>query len=212
MKDRQEWQKKAIKITILFFMGLFGLFPWDPILAQEKAIVCPDDPVLLTDWLLRDLPGYANRVILRSRDTRAKASRMVPLASQLQDRASLFVVLAGKPEFEPILLPNRQFTPALTEPESTQQIFFTTLEHQYASDRVSPLQNYYWLFLAKTQEGWRLVILLSQLASLRATDPPLPPQEVTNGIIGQATQLWLRDCRAGSLLIQRSPFSTQRLP
>lgn len=153
-----------------------------------KSRSCPTEVEVLTEWMLPDLPSYANRVMQRS---------------QSNDSRQNFVLVAGKPEFEPLTLPNRQFAPTLTDKKSVQQVFFTTLEHQYsASQRVS-LQNFYWLLLTQTDEGWRVVALSTKLASLHAQDPPLPPIEVTEGVMGQAIQLWLRDCRTGSLSIQR---------
>ena len=60
-------------------------------------------------------------------------------------------------------------------------------------------ENYHWLFLTKTSEGWKLVTVYSQLAALNPDDVPLPPIETSQGTIGQAIRLWLRDCQAGAL-------------
>ena len=137
--------------------------------------------------MLPDLPSYANRVIQRSR-RRHRSTNSIS-----------YIILAGKPEFQPLPLPNRQYSPVF--PDTTQQVFFTTLERQYSRDRAVDLQNFHWLFLTQTESGWRLAMLYSQLASLHPGDPPLPPQETSKGVIGQAISLWLRDCRAGSLRI-----------
>jgi hypothetical protein len=150
--------------------------------------------------MLPDLPSYANRVLQRSQ---AQGSKQI----LGQNSGQNFVIVAGKPEFNPLPLPNRQFTPALEnqDKESVRQVFFSTLEHQYGRDRRLNFQNFYWLFLTQTTEGWRVVALSTQLASLYPQDPPLPPIEATQGIMGQAIALWLRDCRTGSLIIQRRP-------
>ncbi|HAC64165.1 MAG TPA: hypothetical protein DCF68_11650, partial [Cyanothece sp. UBA12306] len=130
--------------------------------AQDKTNFtgCPSDIETLTELMLKDLPSYTNRVIQRER---------------LRDRPfppSLYVLVAGKPEFEPLPLTNLQYQPVL--PDTAQQVFFTTLERQYGEREVSDLQNYYWLFLTPTEDGWRSVLLFSQLASLNEGDLPLP--------------------------------------
>jgi hypothetical protein len=143
---------------------------------------CPEDLNLLVDRLLQDLPSYTNRVITRSQIDRKLST-------------PLFVIIAGRPEFEPLPL-------GLTSSpisDDTKQVFFTTLERQYSKNRFVKLQNYHWLFLTKTREGWRLATVYSQLASLNPADVPLPPLETSQGTIGQAIRLWLRDCEAGTL-------------
>ncbi len=166
--------------------------------AQDKAnsTACPSDVETLAELMLKDLPSYANRVIQRER---------------LRDRpfpASLYIIVAGKPEFEPLPLTNRQYQPVL--PDTAQQVFFTTLERQYGQESVVDLQNYYWLFLTPTDDGWRSVMLFSQLASLNEGDLPLPPQDASDGAIGQGIRLWLRDCRAGAIRSQKSPSQKLR--
>ncbi|WP_267384018.1 hypothetical protein [Cyanobacterium sp. uoEpiScrs1] len=144
---------------------------------------CPSDLQKLTELMLKDLPSYTNRVIQRK---------------GLKDRPfspSLYVLVIGKPEFEPLPLTNLQYQPVLKD--TAQQVFFTTLERQYGEESQVTLENYYWLFLAQTEKGWRAVMLFSQLASLNDGGLPLPPKDASNGPIGQGIRLWLRDCRAG---------------
>jgi hypothetical protein len=43
------------------------------------------------------------------------------------------------------------------------------------------------------------VTVYSQLASLEPAQVPLPPLDTSQGTIGQAVRLWLRDCEAGTL-------------
>lgn len=145
---------------------------------------CPEDLNLLVDRLLSDLPGYANRVITRS---------------QIDQKLStpVFVIIAGRPEFAPLPLTASQYSGQIAD--DTQQVFFTTLERQYSKNRFVTLQNYHWLFLTKTGEGWRLVTVYSQLAALEPAQVPLPPLETSQGTIGQAVRLWLRDCEAAAL-------------
>ncbi|GBD53100.1 hypothetical protein D3800_04640 [Microcystis aeruginosa NIES-298] len=145
---------------------------------------CPENLNLLVDRLLSDLPGYANRVMTRS---------------QIDQKLStpVFVIIAGRPEFAPLPLSANQYSGQIAD--DTQQVFFTTLERQYGKNRSLTLQNYHWLFLTKTGEGWRLVTIYSQLAALEPAQVPLPPLETSQGTIGQAVRLWLRDCEAGTL-------------
>ena len=53
------------------------------------------------------------------------------------------------------------------------------------------LENY---LLSKFQQDQTIFV------GLRGqTRPPTPPRETSEGIIGQAVRLWLRDCRAGAI-------------
>lgn len=148
---------------------------------------CPQTIEPLTKNLLKDLPSYANRVIQRSQ-----------LPSRTQS-TSTYVILAGQPEFNP-LTENLQgnYIPSFPEAETTEveQVFFTTLERHYLDRSVHSIENYHWLFLTQTPQGWRLVFLYSRFGLPNSDHPPTPPQETSHGIIGTAIQLWLRDCRA----------------
>ncbi|NET81986.1 MAG: hypothetical protein F6J94_08545 [Moorea sp. SIO1F2] len=143
----------------------------------------------LTSLLLKDLPSYANRVIQRARRS-----------DSTLDNFS-YVIVAGKPEFEPLPLKSFQSTtvPNPTDSEALQQIFLTTLERKYFKDKAVELQNYHWLFLTKSSDGWRLVMIFSRIGSVSEGKLPTPPRESTNGVIGQAVKTWLRDCRAGTI-------------
>ncbi|AFZ45318.1 hypothetical protein PCC7418_3202 [Halothece sp. PCC 7418] len=154
-----------------------------PIEAQSS---CPKTITSLTESLLNDLPGYANRVIQRSR---------FPSRNQAN---STYIISAGKPEFNPLTANlSGDYTPAFpqTNNEQVAQVFFTTLERQYGDKNVYSIQNYHWLFLTTTEQGWYLVTLYSRFGLPDKTHPPTPPQETSEGIIGKAIQLWLRDCR-----------------
>jgi hypothetical protein len=170
------------------FLSLLLAFNWQ--LMRESAIAqevstCPSDLPTLTKQMLEDIPSYTNRVIQRSR----------PL--ERTRYLSTYVIIAGKPEFEPLPLSNRQYEP--TQPDVSEQVFFTTLERRYSNNKAIETQNYHWLFLTKAKDGWRLVEVYTQLGSPDKNDPPVPPQENSNGAIGQAIRDWLRDCRAGAI-------------
>ncbi len=150
--------------------------------SEPSTRACPRQLEPLVARLLPDLPSYANRVALRSR----RSDRDRPDVT--------YMMLAGRAEFEPLAL-----SPDAPPPSEPQQVFFTTLERQYAGDRLLARQNFYWLFLARADDGWYLAALYYRLGTTEATRPPAPPREASNGTIGRAIQLWLRDCRAGAL-------------
>lgn len=181
-------------LIILSLIGLFSAVQKQSISSQEpledsalriENSSCPTDLKTLTDWMLKDLPSYANRVIQRTRKPRQSADLFS------------YVIIAGKPEFEPLKLSQRQYTPIF--PDSSQQVFFTTLERQYSSSQAVVIQNYHWLFLTQTESGWRLVMVFTQLGHPNQSQPPSPPKETSDGVIGQAVRLWLRDCRANAI-------------
>lgn len=148
--------------------------------------VCPAEMETLTAGLLRDLPGYANRVARRT------------LGTTPDDTEFGTVLLAGRAEFEPLPLAALAFEPAADD--ATQQVFFTTLERRYLDTEVINLEQYHWLFLVPATDGWRLTLMFSRTAGdTLEVRPPTPPMESSNGIMGQAVQLWLRDCRAGTV-------------
>ena len=173
--------------------GLTTLFPleFDNLLqiSDTSTKVCPDDVETLTSLMIKDLPNYANRVIQRSRS----------LGRTNDD--SRYVVVAGNPEFEPLTLGPGQYSPSVTllAEEEPQQVFLTTLERQYIGAKALESQSFHWLFLTQTSDGWRLVMMFTQIGYSSLEHPPMPPQESSNWIIGQAVNLWLRDCRAGAI-------------
>ena len=146
---------------------------------------CPKDIQKLTSLLLKDLPDYSNRVIQRTQT----ANRQVGVRN--------FIITATKAQFEPLPLPRLQYAPINNE--EPEQVFFTVAEKQYSNNRVTTMQTYHWLFLAQTDDGWRTVMMFSRFGNSSSSNPPTPPQETTNGIIGRGVQLWLRDCRAGTV-------------
>lgn len=158
-----------------------GPLPSAPLRPQTT---CPATLEPLTNGLLRDLPSYANRVMRRS----------VPLNQIPPGR----VLLAGRPELEPLDLADYSYT-FPPETADLHQFFFTTLERIYLQDQSHDLQHFHWAFLIETPSGWRLMYLFSSLQAIDSDRPPTPPQESSDGYIGQGIRLWLRDCSAGAI-------------
>ncbi|RMF22545.1 MAG: hypothetical protein D6756_10355, partial [Cyanobacteria bacterium J083] len=157
-----------------------------PSIAKSQSLVsanfCQGDVEQLTKQMLLDLPHYANRVSARTQ----VASRKAGIIN--------YVIIAGKAEFEPLEITQHQYKQI--PGESPQQVFFTTLERQYSDNKIIESQNYHWLFLAQTPSGWRKVLIYSRYGWQEPNIPPSPPQESSDTKIGQAIELWLRDCRA----------------
>ena len=157
---------------------------------KEKSF-CSDQSIenLITP-LLRDLPSYTNRASQRARRLKRKTD------------VYSYMSLAGKPDFTPLPLNpgiNTTDAPKSSE-EKVEQVFFTTLERQYTRGRAVQLQEFHWLFLTKSQSGWRMVTMFSQIGSYPVTkNPPTPPRDSSNGTVAQGINAWLRDCRAGSI-------------
>ncbi len=137
----------------------------------------------LTDKLLQDLPNYANRVIQRTQNNHREV------------RIDTYIIEAGKAEFEPLPLPQLEY--ASTSTEGVYQIFFTILERQYTQNRKIERETYHWLFVIPTTQGWKMIMLFSRFGDRIKNAPSTPPQETSKGIIGQAINLWLKDCSVG---------------
>ncbi|MDX2096692.1 MAG: hypothetical protein SFW36_02865 [Leptolyngbyaceae cyanobacterium bins.59] len=149
-----------------------------------ETLACPTDLPTLTSLLIRDLPSYANRVSQRAR---RRVKSPIP---------AVHVLLAGRPELVPLSLST--YSEGLKNtPEPLQQIFLTTLERQYTDRRVTDLQSYHWLFLTETPSGWRLAMMFSRLGHTTPNAPLSPPRDTSDGVIAQAVEEWLRDCRSG---------------
>jgi|GEM_PF-1385896 len=167
--------------------------PDPPTIPEETPLflrpqnACPQALTPLVERLLQDLPTYTELVAARSLDLRT--GRDSPFGT---------VITASEPDYQPIELPD---TPYGDSPRQVQQVFFTTLERQYWQGEAFLLQNYHWLLLAEADNGWYLSQMYSSVGSypVDAHDAPSPPQESSEGIVGQAVTLWLRDCRAGAV-------------
>ncbi|MGB3653978.1 MAG: hypothetical protein WBA41_22585 [Rivularia sp. (in: cyanobacteria)] len=143
----------------------------------------------LTTRLMRDLPAYFNRATQRAR----RLDRSVQVYS--------YMLVAGKPDFQP--LPLKSWTDeadkSANEKNGVEQIFFTTLERQYVKGKAVQLQGFHWLFLTKTESGWRVAMMYSQTGGYPKQKPPTPPRESSDSAVAQGIKTWLRDCRAETL-------------
>lgn len=143
---------------------------------------CPTDLDTLVAGLLRDLPSYANRVARRT--TQANGTILVAGRADLAPLDPAQSVLSGGDAFD----------------DTLPQVFFTTLERRYTATGSVNFEQYHWLFLTPAQNGWRLVLMFSRTAvDGPRSRPPTPPQESSDGVVGQAVRLWLRDCRAAAV-------------
>lgn len=166
----------AIGITIA------NLFPIPPV--QAAQIACPTEVEPTVQAMLRDLPGYANRIAVRSR-----------LGSIRSSRNS--VILAGRPEFAPLPLnSDRPIDPTL------KQAFITTLEREIVSGKAIDIQQFHWLFLTRDPQGWQLALMFTRIGTPTPNQPITPPTESREGVIGQAVQLWLRDCNVRGIRLR----------
>ncbi len=147
------------------------------------------DLATLTTRLMRDLPAYFNRATQRAR----RLDRSVQVYS--------YMLVAGKPDFQP--LPLKSWTDeadkSANEKNGVEQIFFTTLERQYVKGKAVQLQGFHWLFLTKTESGWRVAMMYSQTGGYPKQKPPTPPRESSDSAVAQGIKTWLRDCRAETL-------------
>ncbi len=143
---------------------------------------CPADLETLVDRLLQDLPSYANRVIVRS--------HFSPNTNTPPGYALPQIIVAGRPEFEPLPLNSGDALP-----ENASQVFITTLERQYRGEKPVEIEQYHWLFFTKTENGWELVKIVSRYDTVAAVSPLLRPQGEKSEI-AEAIRLWLRDCQA----------------
>lgn len=142
---------------------------------------CPADLETLVDRLLQDLPSYANRVIVRS--------GFSPKTSTPPGYALPQIILAGRPEFEPLPLNSGDALP-----ENASQVFITTLERQYRGGKPVEIQQYHWLFFTKTENRWELAKIVSRFGTAADIRPLLGQDSESE--IAEAIRLWLRDCHA----------------
>lgn len=154
-------------------------------IALSSSESCPADLKTLTNRLLQDLPNYSNRVLKRTQDSHQDIG------------IDNYIIVAGQPELEPLNLPQINYD--LAASDRPEQIFFTTLERQYNNGKKIERETYHWLFVTPTDAGWYMFTIFSRFADSIEDTPPSPPRESSDGIIGQAIDLWLRDCRAGAL-------------
>jgi hypothetical protein len=138
----------------------------------------------LTAALLRDLPGYINRSNFR-------------LASR-QTTNPTYAIVASQPDFLPLPTDSNEYqSPTDT---SLHQVFFTVLERQYSGRQVVEFQQFHWLFLAQTTDGWQLALLFSRIGAYQNDRQPVtPPRDSSQSATAEAIRAWLRSCEAGSV-------------
>lgn len=155
---------------------------------------CPSELESLVENMLPDLASYANRIYRRDRQ-------------QGKAYFPTYFIAAGRPEFEPLpLAPGRHSSADSLDngensestnkiADDTRQVFITTLARQYLEAGAVEIQQYHWLFLTKSSDGWRLALMFSIDGSYPAGEPTSPPEESSSRVMGRAISLWLQDCR-----------------
>jgi len=155
-----------------------------PLVASPPS-VCPAKLDSLANLLTRDLPSYANRLIQQRR------RRTDPLYSSL--------ITASAPELQPLPVISREYPPNFPQ-AAPQQVFITTLENQYTGNRSAQLQQFHWLFLAQTRQGWRLANIYTRTGGFPLSNQLItPPIESSKTIVGEAIAIWLNDCYLGKI-------------
>jgi len=167
----------------------------------RSPIACPTDIETLTALILRDIPDYTNRVLQRTVAVIPNRNINSPSSNSILNEPyrPSFVLIAGRPDLEPIDLNEYAFTTDAAAGGPLTQVFFTTLSRQYSGLKVNEVQEYHWLFLAAAPDGWWLSFMFSAIDNADTERSPLPPRENSQGSVGKAIQLWLRDCRAGAI-------------
>lgn len=153
--------------------------------AGKSPATCPTIFEPMIEQLLKDLPHYANRLLVKSR----RLGGPPP---------GNYVMVIGPADFGTLPLSNQPLTPS--QP-GHRQVFFTSLERQYSTNRMTPLQGFHWSIWAESSTGWQLVSLRSQLGPGpldRSKDIPdrilVPPREADYSPIAEGIRMWLRDC------------------
>lgn len=177
-------------VAVVAFPNISSMLNRATAIAAPKNSTCPQDIQSLTTLMLRDLPGYANRVMQRS--IRLNSGGL-----------SSYVVVAGNPDFNPIntdLIPQSEATQRPRN-QQLQQVFFTTLNREYQGGRITEVQQFHRLFLVQTSQGWQLALMYSRSGSSgsQSSQALTPVRESINSAVGQAVSTWLRDCQAGTL-------------
>ena len=144
-------------------------------LNAAEAKTCSQPLATLIPPLLTDLPSYTNRVTQRA--------QMFDLEIPLDT----YILIAGNADFDPLPLSQQQWQP--TVKDTTQQVFFTTLEREYTDQRAIERQNFYWAFFVQTQRGWQLALLYQQLGGESPQNPTAPRRDASTGGIAQGLSL-----------------------
>jgi hypothetical protein len=191
------WGQRKGAIASFVLLNLF-LCRGDDSTAAEKAVFrqpslsetaissqqCPSTLPALVERMLPDLPSYINRVRIRAGITKS------------------YIVLAAKPEFEPLPLSGMTDLPSQPQSSNVKQVFFTTLMRRYEGQSITNLQEYHWAFFAGQQQDWQLAMMYSTIGVYPATasQPPLAPRNSSDSSVAVAIKAWLVDCRDGNLM------------
>jgi hypothetical protein len=184
---------KYLLSTLTIFNSLLIWYNYPENLLAEtinNSQKCSNNVEDLANSLVKDIPDYANRIIQRSR-----------IHSHPLEFFPIYVITASKPDLETLPLTQTQYKNLIkpTLNDNIKQVFFTTLERQYSTNnRIIETQNFHWLILTQTSKDWQVVTVLSKLGypnnSPHQSFITSPPLDTTQGIIGQAITLWLKDC------------------
>jgi hypothetical protein len=156
-----------------------------PPIAGATPVTCPVKLSSLADLLVRDLPSYGNRIIQQRR--------------KRTDRVYSSIVTASVPELQPLPVVSREYPSQFPQAAPTQ-VFITTLENQYTGSRSAQIQQFHWLFLAQTRQGWRLANIYTRTGGFPLANNPIsPPIDSSRTIVGEAIRIWLNDCYLGKL-------------
>ncbi|WP_181357650.1 hypothetical protein [Stenomitos frigidus] len=149
-----------------------------------RKFSCPAVLEPLTAALLRDLPGYINRSNFR-------------LASRPKTNPT-YAIVASQPDFVPLPADSSEYPSP--KDANLHQVFFTVLERQYAGKQVVEFQQFHWLFLTQTADGWQLALLFSRIGSYPSDRQPVtPPRDSSQSATAEAIRNWLRSCEAGAV-------------
>ncbi len=154
-------------------------------LVASAPNTCPAKVDSLANLLTRDLPSYANRLVQQRR--------------KRTDEVYSSILAASLPELKPISIVSREYPPRFPQTAPTQ-VFISTLERQYTGIKSAQIQQFHWLFIAKTRIGWRLVNIYSRTGGSPGANVLItPPIESSNTIVGEAIRVWLNDCYVGKI-------------
>jgi hypothetical protein len=150
-----------------------------------KPVTCPVKLSSLAELLVRDLPSYGNRIVQQRR--------------KRSDKIYSSIVTASAPELQPLPIVSREYPSQFPQAAPTQ-VFISTLENQYTGSRSGQIQQFHWLFLAQTRQGWRLANIYTRTGGFPLANNPIsPPIESSRTIVGEAIRIWLNDCYLGKL-------------
>ncbi len=154
--------------------------------------LCNQSIETLASLLSEDITDYGNRVIQKSR-----------IYSHELNFLPTYIVAVSQPETEPLPLPQFPISEQNSSSDEVQQIFLTSLERRYSNNQtVIEAENYHWLLMTKVTNQWHLVMAFTRFGYPTTNGDDFlasPLRDTTEGTIGQAVNLWLRDCRAGTL-------------